>query len=350
MSLAILILTRNEEEHIERCIASVRSFAKEAFVVDSYSTDRTAKLAESAGAKVYRNSFVNHAAQLNWGLDNIPLATDWVMRLDADEYATPELADEIAASLDTLPDDVSGLYVTRRVYFMGKWIRHGGYYPTRLLRIWRRGRGRCEQRWMDEHIQLAAGRTITLRNDIVDDNRHGLTSWIDKHNHYATREAAEVLSARHGFAKLGGVEPKCFGTQEQRKRWVKERLYARLPLGLRAILYFTLRYFVRGGFLDGYPGLVFHVLQGSSRSNRRCVPRASTRRRFSPETTASISTDRRTQGKLASINSEQIGIPAPAAEATEPPRFAWRPPLTKRVASKASAHDRESRQGRDRPR
>jgi len=115
---------------------------------------------------------------------------------------------------------------------------------------------------MDEHIQLAAGRTITLRNDIVDDNRHGLTSWIDKHNHYATREAAEVLSARHGFAKLGGVEPKCFGTQEQRKRWVKERLYARLPLGLRAILYFTLRYFVRGGFLDGYPGLVFHVLQG----------------------------------------------------------------------------------------
>lgn len=262
MSLSVIVLTLNEEKHIGRCIASVQSFAKEVFVVDSYSSDRTAQIAEMVGAKLYRSAFVNHAAQFNWGLDNLPINTDWVMRLDADEYVTPELTCEIGATLDTLPDDVSGLYVTRRVHFMGRWIKHGGYYPTRLLRIWRAGRGRCERRWMDEHIYVTGGRTLTLRNDIVDDNLHGLTSWTDKHNKYATREAAEALNARYTFATYDVVASKYFGTKEQRKRWLKEHIYARLPLGLRAFLYFMLRYFVRGGFLDGYPGFVFHVLQG----------------------------------------------------------------------------------------
>ena len=182
MSVSVIILTRDEERHIGRCLASVQAFANQVFVVDAHSSDQTAQIAESAGAKVYRNAFVNHATQLNWGLENIPISSAWIMRLDADEYVTKELANEITAILHTLPDDVFGLYVTRRVHFMGRWIRHGGYYPTRLLRIWRTGHGQAEQRWMDEHIHLNGGRTVTLKNDIVDDNLHGLTSWTNKHN------------------------------------------------------------------------------------------------------------------------------------------------------------------------
>ena len=261
-SVSVMILTLNEEKHIGRCIASVRAFAEDVFVVDSYSSDRTAQLAESIGAKVYRNTFVNHAAQINWGLDNLPVTTDWIMRLDADEYVTADLSNEIASSLGTFPEDVAGLYVPRRVYFMGRWIRHGGYYPTKLLRIWRTGRGRCEQRWMDEHIYLTGGRSATLRNDIVDDNHNDLTWWTSKHNSYATREAVELLNARYKFFKQSGISPEYGGSQAQRKRWLKERVYVHLPVGLRASLYFAIRYIFLGGFLDGYRGFVFHVLQG----------------------------------------------------------------------------------------
>ena len=257
--LSAIILTLNEERHIERCIDSLRPFAREIFVVDSGSTDRTVQIAQACGAQVARNPWLNYAAQFNWALEHLPLRTAWVMRMDADEYATPELAGEIDARLHTLPAETAGVYVARRVHFMGRWIRHGGYYPTYLLRLWRRGRGRCEERWMDEHIQLLDGSAEYFRGDIVDDNRNDLTWWISKHNAYATREAVDLLNVRYGFAHASAPRG---AHQDTRKRWVKERIYARLPAGLRAWCYFLYRYILRGGFLDGYQGAVFHVLQG----------------------------------------------------------------------------------------
>lgn len=262
VDLAVVILAFNEEAHLPRCLASVGSIARQIIVVDSFSHDRTVQLAEAAGATVLQNRFLNHATQFNWALDNAPITSSWVMRLDADEYVLPELATEIATLLPTLPNDVAGLYVTRRVHFMGKWIKHGGYYPVKLLRIWRAGRARCEERWMDEHIYLMRGRATTLRNDIVDDNRNDITWWTNKHNAYATREAADLLNIRHKLSLRTGVSAEPRGSQAQRKRWLKERVYARLPLGLRALGYFALRYVLLVGFLDGYRGFIFHVLQG----------------------------------------------------------------------------------------
>jgi len=260
--ISVLILTYNEELHIARCIESLQSIAKDIFIVDSYSTDKTVDIAESLGAKVYQNKWPgNHAIQFQWGLDNCPIETEWVMKMDSDEYVLPELAEEINAKISVLDDDVSGVYIKRRVYFMDRWIKHGGYYPTWLLRIWRYDKGRMEQRWMDEHIKLSSGKTVQFENDLVDDNKNNLTWWTTKHNNYATREAVDILNILYNFVSYDEVVPNIFGTQEQKKRWLKIR-YASLPLFVRPVLYFHWRYFLKLGFLDGKQGLIWHFLQG----------------------------------------------------------------------------------------
>lgn len=261
MSLSVLILTYNEEQHIERCIRSLLTFADEIFIIDSFSTDKTREIAKSLGAKIYQNPWKNHATQFNWGLDNCPINTKWVMRLDADEYVTSDLALEIVNNLHKIDADVTGVYVKRRVFFMNKWIKYGGYYPIWLLRIWQHKKGYCEERWMDEHVKISDGRLINFDNDIVDYNLSGLTSWTQKHNGYATREAVDILNHIYGFSAHDNITPLLFGSQEQRKRWLKIK-YSQMPLFLRPFLYFIYRYFLLLGVLDGKPGLVWHFLQG----------------------------------------------------------------------------------------
>lgn len=183
------------------------------------------------------------------------------MRMDADEYVMPELATEIKNRLGTLPADVSGIYVKRRVMFMNRWMKHGAYYPIWLLRLWRNGQGICEETWMDEHIKLSTGRSIQFEHDIVDHNLNNLTWWTQKHNLYAIREVIDILNIRYNFDQSIRVEPKLFGTQEQRKRYLKLR-YASLPLFTRPVVYFLYRYILRLGIIDGRPGLMWHFLQG----------------------------------------------------------------------------------------
>ena len=261
-NLTVLILTLNEELHIKRCIDSLLPLTNNIFIIDSYSTDRTVEIAKSLGAQVYQNRWPgNHSLQLQWGLEHCPIKTEWIMKMDADEYILPELAQEIKTNIDTLEDDVSGIYIKRRVYFMNRWIKHGGYYPTWLLRIWRHKQGQVEQRWMDEHIKLHSGKSIYFEHDLVDDNKNDLTWWTQKHNHYATREAADILNMIYNFKQFDSVEAKFSGTQEQRKRWLKKR-YAALPLFLRPLLYFIWRYLFQFGFLDAKAGLIWHFLQG----------------------------------------------------------------------------------------
>ncbi|WP_138990917.1 glycosyltransferase family 2 protein [Larkinella sp. C7] len=260
-SISVIILTHNEEKHIGRCIASLLPFTKQIFIVDSFSTDQTVEIARAMGAVVVQNPWVNYATQFNYGIRHIPFQTSWLMRMDADEYVLPELATEINTRLTTLPDDVSGIYVKRRVMFMNRWMRHGDYYPIWLLRIWRSGQGICEESWMDEHIKLSTGRSIQFEHDLVDHNLNNLTWWTQKHNLYAIREVIDILNIRFNFDQSIRVEPKFFGTQEQRKRYLKQR-YASLPLFTRPVVYFLYRYIVRLGVLDGRPGLMWHFLQG----------------------------------------------------------------------------------------
>tara|TARA_B110000211_G_scaffold231479_2_gene293161 strand:+ start:157 stop:1062 length:906 start_codon:yes stop_codon:yes gene_type:complete len=259
--LSVLILTFNEELHIERCIKSLLAVTDKIFIVDSYSTDNTVEIARALGVKVLQNEWTNYAQQYQWGLDNTPFDTVWVMRMDSDEYILPQLANEINRTLRTTTNEVSGFFIKRRVNFMGRWIKHGGYYPIWLLRIWRYEKGKIEERWMDEHIKLTDGSTMHLLNDLVDDNKNALTWWTNKHNNYATREAADLLNTIYKFKLYDEVEPKLWGTQEQRKRKLKH-IYARMPLFIRPFIYFIWRYFIKLGILDGKQGLIWHFLQG----------------------------------------------------------------------------------------
>ncbi|MGH1352206.1 MAG: glycosyltransferase family 2 protein [Methyloligellaceae bacterium] len=254
--LSVIILTCNEEVNLPVCLESLAGLGAEVFIVDSGSTDRTVEIAEEFGACVVEHEFENHAAQVNWALENLPIKTQWVMRLDADERITGELADELARIASNDDAGISGYEVRRRVYFWGSWIRFGGYYPTWLLRVWRHGHGFSEQRWMDEHIVLSQGKTGRLSHDIIDENQKGLSFWTEKHNGYADREVRDLLDleGRADHGKLTG--------QASRKRWLKRNWYGRLPLFLRAFLYWFFRYFLLLGFLDGRSGLVFHFLQG----------------------------------------------------------------------------------------
>jgi glycosyltransferase involved in cell wall biosynthesis len=257
-----IILTYNEQQHIRRCIDSVMPFCERVVVVDCQSTDSTREIAESLGASVIVHPWEgNQAQQMNWALSHVPITTPWVLRLDADEYVTAKLANEITHCLAGIPPVVSGIYFRRRVLFMGRWIRFGGYYPTILLRMWRHGKGVFEPRWMDEHFKLSEGSTLLFHHDIVDDNLNSLTWWIAKHNGYASREAFQTLSAKHHLQQQEEIPSRLLGSQEERKRWLKAR-YGRLPLFLRPVLYFLYRYFLRLGFLDGKEGLVWHLLQG----------------------------------------------------------------------------------------
>jgi glycosyltransferase involved in cell wall biosynthesis len=256
--IAAFILTHNERVHIARCIRSLLPFAAEVFVVDCGSSDDTVAIARGLGAQVVTHDWPhNHGVQTNWAIDNLAFSQPWLMRVDADEVVTPALADEINRRLSDLPSDVNGLVVKRRQVFLGKSLVHGGSYPIRLLRIWRRDHGRCEERWMDEHIVLSSGRSLELEHDLEDHNLNDLRWWTHKQANYAVREAAETLRAREHEHEHGELEP-----VTRRKRWLKENVYRRLPLFVRPLGYFSYRYLLQLGFADGVPGLVWHALQG----------------------------------------------------------------------------------------
>jgi glycosyltransferase involved in cell wall biosynthesis len=260
--VAVILLTYNEERHIARALRSVASFAQEIVVVDSYSTDRTVELARADGALVVQHPFVTQAQQFQWALDNVPVSSPWVMRLDADETIEPALAAEIVRDLPLLPADVVGVNLRRKHIFLGRWIRHGGRYPLILLRLWRRGQGRVEDRWMDEHMTVRGGRTVTFRGDFQDCNLGDLSAFTDKHNRYATREAIDVVIQRWQlFPDESALTAAESSGQAALKRALKVQLYNRLPFEFSAALYFLWRYVVRLGFLDGREGFVYHFLQ-----------------------------------------------------------------------------------------
>ncbi len=263
MSLAVIILTYNEERHIARALASVAGIASETIVVDSFSSDRTVELARASGATVLQNKFINQAKQFQWALDNAPLTAGWILRLDADEVIEPDLAARIRDELPRLGEDIVGINLKRKHIFLGRWIRHGGRYPLVLLRIWRRGHGRVEDRWMDEHVIVWGGRTVTFDGGFADHNLNDLTSFTDKHNKYATREAIEVINGRHRlFRSDSDLMDKGGSRQAAVKRWIKERLYNRIPYQISAPCYLLYRLIFQLGFLDGKQGLVYHGLQG----------------------------------------------------------------------------------------
>ncbi|UPW18266.1 glycosyltransferase family 2 protein [Agarivorans sp. TSD2052] len=259
--LSVIILTFNESLHISRVVDAVRSVAERVVVVDSFSTDNTVELATAKGAEVFQNPFVNQAQQFQWAIENCDINSEWILRLDADEYIDEELCNNITHFLSTASEDCNGAILNRRHIFLGKWVRFGGRYPLPMLRLFRNGCAHIEQKWMDEHIVLDKGYAQELKGGFFDDNLNSVTWFIDKHNKYATREMLDMMLKR--------IEPQAESTMTKEtgfkirlKRWLKEDIYQQLPYFVRPVLYFLFRYFIQLGLLDGARGFAYHFMQG----------------------------------------------------------------------------------------
>lgn len=257
--ITAIILTKNEEVNIERCIKSIKAWVDRVVVVDSGSTDKTVELAEALGAEIYRHEpFVHYAGQFNWALDNVDVKTRWVYRIDADEEVPPALAEEIVENCRKHHDDeVNGFVMKFKIAFMGTFLKHGGMYPFYNLTIFKYGKGRYEDRALGEHVILSEGRTIDLKNDCLHFDFKSLDAWINKHNWYATREVADYYATR----SKGQEDPNKLYREAKKTSKLRDGLYYRLPKFLRAKLYFWYRYYFRLGFLDGRAGYVHAFLQ-----------------------------------------------------------------------------------------
>lgn len=260
-SLDIVILTFNEEKNIEACLQSVLPLNATIYIVDSGSTDNTLAICRQYTANIYTNPFENYAAQRNWALQNLPLKNTWVLNLDADHRVTAALVTELDATLTTQTvSDINGFLISRRTMFMGKWIKHGGHYPTYHANMFRNGFGSCEVKLYDQHF-LVNGKTKILKGDIIDIITDSINTFVIRHNHWATLEAQYQVDQRNKNNDVQLIEPRFWGNPMQRRRYMKKK-YEAFPLFVRPVLYYFIRYIIKLGFLDGKTGFVFHFLQG----------------------------------------------------------------------------------------
>lgn len=263
LDITAVILTFNEELHIKRCLDNIAPYVQKVYIIDSYSTDNTLDIAATfENVTILQNKWENnYAKQFNWGLEHADIKTAWVLRLDADEYLLPELIKELDERLEVLSEEIAGVVFKRRHYFMGKWMKRG-IYPVKLLRLFRYRKGICEQRLMDEHIQLLSGNSIEFQNDFVDYNLNDLSWFCHKHVNYAIREAVDLLDIQYGLTGVAlNDADRQISQQAQSKRSLKHK-YVQQPLFWRSFFYFCYRYFFRGACLDGKVGFLWTFLQG----------------------------------------------------------------------------------------
>lgn len=253
--LTTIILTYNEERNIANAINSVKKLAKRIVVVDSFSTDKTIEIAKSLGAEIIEHKFENQAKQFIYAINHLEIDTQWIMRLDADEIISKKASKEIEEICFFNKDtNINGIVVRFEVNFLGKKLRHGGIYPFRKMIIYKKDKGYMEDRAMDEHIVLNEGKSIELKHDSYHRDYKDLNAWIDKHNKYSSREVDDYFFNNN-------QESKQLNKSAKIKRFIKFKIYYKLPLGTRAHLYYLYRYYFKFGFLDGKEGKIFAFMQ-----------------------------------------------------------------------------------------
>jgi glycosyltransferase involved in cell wall biosynthesis len=255
--VSVVIAARNEAKNLPRCLQALRD-AGEIYVIDSQSSDDTVEIARSLGAKVVQFHYQGGwPKKRQWAMETLPLAYDWILLLDADEVLTPELAKEIRSAIQNHAMD--GYSIQLRTWFLGRALHHGDVGLWKLA-LFRRGKGRFECRLKEQNASMAdmevhehvvvEGATAKLRNPLTHHNVESLSHYIRKHDEYSNWEA-RVLLQRENDRELPAS---LFGTQAQRRRWLKLKLFA-VPGS--PVLLFLYRYVLRLGFLDGVPGLIY---------------------------------------------------------------------------------------------
>jgi glycosyltransferase involved in cell wall biosynthesis len=263
--LTTIILTFNSEGSLSQVIDSCQVISQRILVVDSYSTDATLEIAKSYACDVVQHEFENYAAQRNWAQSYANLSPqEWVLHLDSDEVLSPQLSNHIYDTLSQhhVASGVEGYLMRRLSYFLNHPIRFGHINPSWHLRLFKAGAGRCEDRLYDQHF-IVEGKTQKLKGLLYDLQLTTVERWIQSHNRWSTAEAREILLQKQGSHHSSGktLAATLSGDPRMQKRWLKNKIYYKSPLFLRAILFFLYSYFLRLGFLDGQVGLVYHVLQ-----------------------------------------------------------------------------------------
>ena len=257
LPVSAIVAARNEEKNLPRCLAALREVG-EVYVIDSQSTDATPEIARSFGANVVQFHYQGGwPKKRQWAIENLPLAYDWILLVDADEALTPELAEEIRHAIQTR--NANGYYISLRMHFLGRALRHGDASFWKLS-LFRRDKGRYECRLKNQDSSMADmevhehvvvdGPTLRLTNPLIHHNVESLSRYIQKHDEYSNWESRVLLQGEQS----GELPPALLGTQAQRRRWLKIKLYG-VP-GSPVLLFFY-RYFLRFGFLDGIPGLIY---------------------------------------------------------------------------------------------
>lgn len=260
--VSVVIPALNEEDNLPACLTSVLP-AEEIFVVDSQSTDKSAEIAASYGAKVIQFHFNGRwPKKKNWSLENLPFSHEWVLIVDCDERITPELWAEIETAIQN--PNYQGYYLNRRVYFLGTWLRHGGRYPDWNLRLFKHEQGRYENLGTEgvpntgdnevhEHVILK-GQVGYLKQDMIHEDFRDLFHWIERHNRYSNWEARVYYNLLQGQEDTGTIGANLFGDAVQRKRFLK-KVWVKLPF--KPLLRFLLFYIIERGFLDGRAGYIY---------------------------------------------------------------------------------------------
>lgn len=259
--ITIVILTFNESLHLERCIKSIESITNKIVIIDSFSTDDTLEIADRLNCDIYQHKFVSQAEQINWAIKNNLFSTEWIFRIDADEYIDRELQESITDALNNSEHDVNGYLVNRYINFLGRKLSYGGMSKYYTLRIWRNNKAVCEERIMDEHMVLSHGKSEKLKGSLTDHNLNDLSWWSIKHVNYSTREAVASFKEELSSDESVHLKASFFGTKSQKMRFLKG-CYGKTPLFVRPFLYFIYRFFFQLGFMDGKEGLIWCILQG----------------------------------------------------------------------------------------
>ena len=258
--LTVIIITFQEEQSIRDCVISAQLVTNNIFVVDSYSTDRTQSILNDMGVKFIEHEFISYAHKRNWAQKNNPFKTEWVIHIDADERFTPELSTWLMNDFAMAKDQYDGFMFSRKVLFLNRWIRFGGLYPNFHLRLFKATMGYVEDKAYVNHWVLPGGRVkVVHKADIINNVASNLDDFILSHNRWASNQALEIVYGKDNHP--GEVEPKILGNPIERRRWLKIHVFEKSPLFIRSFVYFSYRYFIRLGFLDGKEGLIFFVLQ-----------------------------------------------------------------------------------------
>jgi len=249
MSISVVVFTLNEERNLDACLKSV-AWSDDIVVVDSFSTDGTARIAVENGARFVQHEFTGFGTQRNWALSHSGLRNDWVLILDADEKVPQALAREMMEKVARAEDNVAAFRVKRRFYLWGRWLRFSSLYPTWVVRLVHRNRVQYIDRGHAE-TQQVSGSIASLTNDLIDENCKSLEDWIERQNRYSSRDAIYELEMMHSAPSLTSILSK----DPLNRRAAFKQLISRLPF--RPVIYFIYVFLFRGGFLDGRDGFVF---------------------------------------------------------------------------------------------